>query len=147
MSNAFESKRDPSSFRDFEGYVFFDGEKVKRNVIVEDAQKRMQDLLMRNVFSSELRSDIIPSYMKDSVMEHERVDIVTYPYEWSFSMLLDASLCQLRIMKKLIPEGFILKDGSAFNCMYHNGRMVFIDILSIDYIKNQTIWDGYHQFL
>lgn len=138
--------RDSSSFRDFEGYVFFEDGKVKRKISSKDAIERMTALLQHSVFKDDLKDDVVASILHGDTMEHERIEIVTYPYEWSFLMLLDAAIAQLRIMQKLVSAGFILKDGCAFNSMYHNGRMVFIDVLSIEFLKNQPIWNGYHQF-
>lgn len=79
-------------------------------------------------------------------LEHEKILFYSYPWEWSFSMLKDAALCTLNILKELLQDGYILKDGTALNVTYHKGKMVFIDFLSIDEYKEGAFWEGYNQF-
>ena len=138
-------EREPSSFRDPEGFLFYEDDKIKRALKTPEAIQRM-DVLLKSKFYQDLHSKLIPTIMKNEVLIHEKVNLVTYPYEWSFSMLADAALVQLGILEKGLNEGYILKDGSAYNCLYHQGKMVFVDILSVDRMKDRYIWDGYHQF-
>ena len=42
-----------------------------------------------------------------AAVEHEAVDLVTYPYEWPFSMLKDAALLQLRLLETSAANGSI----------------------------------------
>ncbi|WP_236864512.1 class I SAM-dependent methyltransferase [Candidatus Hydrogenosomobacter endosymbioticus] len=138
--------RELSSFRDPEGFVFLDKGKIKRFLSSEAAVSRMRDFLTSDVYQRKLKGLLIDTCMLDNILVHERVPVVTYPYEWSFSMLANAALTQLSIMEELVPNGYILKDGSAYNCLYHKGDMVFIDILSIGKVDKELLWNGYHQF-
>ena len=49
------------------------------------------------------------------VLEHARVPVVSYPYEWSFGMLRDAALLQLDLTLAALDEGMTLKDATPFN--------------------------------
>jgi len=77
-------------------------------------------------------------------LEHDRVPIVSYPYEWSFSMLRDAALAHLDVLLAALDEGFTLKDGSAYNVQFVGSRPVFIDIGSFQPLTGP--WEGYSQF-
>lgn len=80
------------------------------------------------------------------VLRHEGVPFLSYPYEWSFSMLRDAALCQLELLNAAVDAGFTLKDGSAFNVQWRGARPVFIDVGSLDVLTGGRAWDGYRQF-
>ena len=43
------------------------------------------------------------------VLEHTRVPVVSYPYEWSFGMLRDAALLQLDLTLAALEEGMTLR--------------------------------------
>lgn len=81
-----------------------------------------------------------------SALEHGRVPFVSYPYEWSFGMLRDAALLQLRILKECLDAGFILKDASAYNVLFHGAQPVFIDVASFVRHVAGRPWAGYRQF-
>ena len=43
-----------------------------------------------------------------AVLEHERLPLVSYPYEWSFGMLKDAALLQLDVTRAALHEELTL---------------------------------------
>jgi len=74
------------------------------------------------------------------------VDFISYPYEWAFSMLKDAALTTLRIQKTALEHGMLLKDASAYNIQFQDGKPLLIDTLSFDmYVEGQP-WVAYRQF-
>jgi hypothetical protein len=80
------------------------------------------------------------------IVEHERIPVLSYPYEWSFGMLAEAALLTLRLQGKLLDCGYSLKDASAFNIQFVGPRPVFIDILSVEKIRRADVWPAYGQF-
>lgn len=78
--------------------------------------------------------------------EHEPVDFVTWPYEWPFSMLKDAALLQLRVLRKAAEHGWLLKDATPFNVQWAGVRPVFIDVPSFAPREDGEYWRGYRQF-
>ncbi|GHT01413.1 50S ribosomal protein L11 methyltransferase [Synergistales bacterium] len=76
----------------------------------------------------------------------ERIPVVTYPYEWSFSQLKDAALLTLQINRDALAHGMILKDASAFNVQFTHGKPIFIDILSFERRLDDSPWVAYGQF-
>jgi hypothetical protein len=79
-------------------------------------------------------------------LEHERIPFLSYPYEWTFSMLRDAALLQLELLEAALAEDMILKDSSAYNVQFIGARPVFIDIASFERLGKGEPWVGYLQF-
>ncbi|MEO8620118.1 MAG: class I SAM-dependent methyltransferase [bacterium] len=80
------------------------------------------------------------------VIEHPRLDVVTYPYEWAFPALKDAALLQLDIHLEALQRGVTLSDASAYNIMFDGPRPVFIDYLSFRRYRDGDFWAGHRQF-
>ncbi len=76
----------------------------------------------------------------------DRIPFVSYPYEWCFSQLKDAALLTLEIQKTALDHGMILKDASAYNIQFKEGRPVLIDTLSFEEYREGTPWVAYRQF-
>jgi SAM-dependent methyltransferase len=79
-------------------------------------------------------------------LHHEKVPFVSYPYEWSQSMLADAAVCCLDLELLLIEHGYSLKDASAYNVQWICGRPVFIDVPSIETVRRRDVWTALDQF-
>ena len=81
-----------------------------------------------------------------AVLRHETIPVVSYPYEWCFSMLQDAALLQLDLLLAALDEGLTLKDSTPFNVQWVGTRPVFIDIGSFKVAEPGEPWAGYRQF-
>ena len=81
------------------------------------------------------------------IIQPEQIPFITYPYEWSFNQYKEAALLTLKLQKYCLEKGFSLKDASAFNITYHNGKAVFIDTLSFDFYTDNSPWRAYKQFI
>ena len=81
-----------------------------------------------------------------AVLKHEMVPMVSYPYEWPFSMLRDAALLQLDVTLAALDEGMTLKDATPFNIQWVGPRPTFIDIGSFTAYHAGEPWAGYRQF-
>ena len=80
------------------------------------------------------------------VAEHPPVNCITYPYEWSFSMLRDAALLQLELLASSVESDWILKDATPYNIQWDGGLSpVFIDVPSF-VPRDGDYWRGYRQF-
>lgn len=80
------------------------------------------------------------------VLRHDRIPFITYPYEWCFSMLREAALLHLEILREALPAGIILKDSSPYNVQYLGTQPVFIDLGSFVRHPAGEPWFGYRQF-
>jgi hypothetical protein len=81
-----------------------------------------------------------------AVLEHERVPMISYPYEWTFSMLRDAALLQLDLTLAALDEEMTLKDATPFNIQWIGSRPTFIDHGSFTAYRPGQPWAGYRQF-
>lgn len=81
-----------------------------------------------------------------AALEHDRVPFISYPYEWTFSMLKDAALLQLGLLEEALGEGLTLKDATPYNIQFVAGKPVFIDIGSFEPYRDGEPWIGYRQF-
>lgn len=82
---------------------------------------------------SDLRRDgLIVDYSIRSVepltVESPLLPVVTFPYEWTPSMLKDAAAVTLELAIRAWDAGFHLRDASAFNIVFHDGRPLMVDL-------------------
>ena len=80
------------------------------------------------------------------MLQPERVSFVSYPYEWCPGQLRDAALATLEIQKRAMAHGMSLRDASAYNVQFHEGRPVLIDTLSFERAGEDRPWVAYRQF-
>lgn len=146
------NNRHSSSFRDPSGFIFIDQGVVKR-AISPLYFKQYEALEASSVFKKLQQAGLLISHQEVSksdteiIIEPEQIPFFTYPYEWSFSQYKAAALLTLKIQKFALEHGFSLKDASAFNVTFHQGRMVFIDTLSFDFYEENSPWRAFKQFI
>lgn len=141
------------SFRDPSGRVYISGEKILRSVNECYAENYVY-AQNQGLFSFlQQEGDLLPFRELEcgieeawKTLEVDRVPVISYPYEWSFSQLKDAALLTLKIHREALERGMILKDASAFNVQFMSGRVVFIDILSFERWHDNQPWCAYGQF-
>ena len=80
------------------------------------------------------------------VIKPERIEFVSYPYEWCFGQLHAAARTMLQIQKLAIDRGMSLKDASAYNIQFHRGKPILIDTLSFERLREGEPWVAYRQF-
>lgn len=147
-----ESKRVTSSFRDPSGYVFLEDDKVKR-VVNRVYFSQYNSLTSSGLYQLLFDKKYLISHKEISssddkiVLEATKIPFFTYPYEWSFLQYKHAALLTLKIQKLALENGFVLKDASAFNITFHEGKPIFIDSLSFDFYKENQPWNAYKQFI
>ena len=147
--------RDPGSFRDPSGYIYYEKDKVFRvvNKIYEENYEHLinsgfHDFLVKEnhiVSHTKIKREIVNAN-EYCVLNTEKIEPIIYPYEWSFSQYKDAALLTLKIQKKSIEYGMSLKDASPFNIQFKNNKPIFIDTLSFEKIKHDFSWKAYKQF-
>ncbi|MFP6639930.1 MAG: class I SAM-dependent methyltransferase, partial [Myxococcota bacterium] len=81
-----------------------------------------------------------------SVMEHERLEVITYPFEWSRGMLADAAELELRIARQALADGWMTIDATPYNIQFVNSRPVHIDLGSFEPYVEGRGWIAYRQF-
>lgn len=83
---------------------------------------------------------------RQKIIQPDLIPFISYPYEWSFSQLKDAALLTLAIQRLALEHGMSLKDCSAYNIQFQNGRPTLIDTLSFEIYTQGLPWVAYRQF-
>ncbi len=78
-------------------------------------------------------------------LKPRQLPFISYPYEWCFSQLQAAALATLEIEKAALARGMTLKDASAFNIQFVDGKPTLIDTLSFETLEAKP-WSAYGQF-
>jgi ribosomal protein L11 methylase PrmA len=146
----------PSSFRDPSGFLFYRDGSIYRQVNTnyrDNYEHLMDSGLYKTLVDAELlvphkEVEVEPARSDKvyNVIEPELIPFISYPYEWSFSQLKDAALTTLRIQKAALDFGMSLKDCSAYNIQFKDGKPVLIDTLSFEKYRVGQPWVAYRQF-
>ncbi|MCI0416204.1 SAM-dependent methyltransferase [bacterium] len=150
------SKVNPASFRDPSGFVFT-SEGILYRQVQQSYQEHYERLIQSGLYEDLIRSKfLLPHEETDlnlalngsayKILRPELIPFLSYPYEWSFSQLKDAALTTLEIQKAAFLKGMMLKDASAFNFQFLQGKPVMIDTLSFEVYKQGEPWIAYRQF-
>ncbi len=144
------------SFRDPAGFVYCQQGDLRRQV--NQVYRAHYDQLMASGLYEELARDrlLVPhEELEDAawepvlaykVIRPEPIELISYPYEWSFSQYQDAALATLEIQRSALGRGMTLKDCSVYNVQFQRGRPIFIDTLSFEAYREGAPWVGYRQF-
>ena len=95
---------------------------------------------------AEVDSALSPDGRAYRVLRPKKVRFISYPYEWCFSALKDAALLTLRLQKAAMRFGMSLKDATAYNVQFDDGRPVWIDTMSFEPLRAGAPWVAYKQF-
>jgi ribosomal protein L11 methylase PrmA len=156
--------RDPGSFRDPGGHVFQLGDRVVRAIYsagmanyrsVEEtgvlSELVEQGFLIpaREVSPQEIDYARLASPRGDvpcAAIEHPRIPLITYPYEWTFSQLKDAAVAHLDLQIFALDRNCVLTDATPYNMQFSDSGLFHIDVLSLRPYREGEYWVGYNQF-
>jgi len=145
-----------SSFRDPSGFVFYRNGMLYRQI--NTAYKANYDHLMDSgLYRVLVDARLLVSHEEVAVtglsadqayktIKPELITFISYPYEWSFSQLKDTALTTLEVQRKAMDFGMSLKDCSAYNIQFKQGRPILIDTLSFEKYRERQPWVAYRQF-
>ena len=153
-----QAAAEPGSFRDPDSRVYREGDEILR-ALSERGLADWEALSATRFFAEAQESGtIVRTELREgapsppdfpttaAVLRHERVPFVSYPYEWPFSMLRDAALLQLELLRAALAEDMIPKDASPYNVQWNGTHAVFIDVGSFERLGEGEPWAGYRQF-
>jgi hypothetical protein len=148
--------RNPASFRDPSGFIFHENDEIFR--AINYFYKNNYDYLISSGLYDELVSKnlLIPHTEVENnkfidpnvykIIQPQKVGFISYPYEWCFSQLKDAAILTLAIQEIALKYGMSLKDASAYNVQFVDGKPVLIDTLSFELFDEHKPWIAYNQF-
>ena len=148
--------REPASFRDPAGFVFYENGRVRRAVtgygLPHARAVRATGLIQRLIAAGSLlpEEEVATSLEGHPdvrlVLEHPRLPFISYPYEWPFRALQAAALLHLDIQIEALDAGVMLTDAAAYNVQFIGARPVFIDHLAFRPYRDGELWAGHRQF-
>ncbi len=147
-----------SSFRDNFGNVFEHQGRILRSV-KEVASENYEFLKREKIYEKSISSGFLIKFEElnktelpdafrkfEFVLESKIIPFISYPYEWSFNQLKEAALHHINFQIYLLNLDVVLRDSSAYNIQFNQGRPIFIDILSLKKYEDGEYWNGYAQF-
>ena len=149
-------QRNPASFRDPSGFLFRASGVLYRQVnrVYGEHYDRLLESGLYRVLTD--KGYLIPHRevagpgplpeIAYKIIAPEPLPFISYPYEWCFSQLRDAALLTLKIQKIALDHGLALKDASAYNIQFRNGKPILIDTLSFEMYREGEPWIAYRQF-
>lgn len=142
-----------SSFRDPVGYIYQDKSGTIRRRINQSGFADYDHLMSSGLYDELVKRGLLVPHTEvasqeasSKIIEPLQLPFISYPFEWSFSQLQDAAILTLTIQKIALKHGMTLKDASAYNIQFHNGKPLFIDTLSFEKYTAGQPWQAYRQF-
>lgn len=140
-----------STFRDPQGRLYFDGQRVLRTIYPGYEETVL----------TWLRSELAQRWMIDGRMigtdvleteplrlEHPRIPFPSYPWEWTPGQWKAAASLTLDMCEEALQAGYILKDATPLNLLFSGPRPVFVDVLSFERRESRNpLWTAYAQFV
>lgn len=145
----------PASFRDPHGAVFRTSSGVVRQVHAS-YREHYNHLMASGLYEALVEARLLvpheeiappaPLSQAYKVIKPRQVEFISYPYEWSFGQLKAAALSTLEIQVLAHGHGMSLRDASAYNVQFVDGRATLIDTLSFEMLDPGQPWVAYRQF-
>jgi len=130
------------------GFLFEWRNRIFR-AINDDANDRVKALFDFGLIDELVEENLFPkSWMTDYkldgydlIIEHTKIFPVTYPYEWSFSMLKDAAITALKVNIIAKKYGYQTHDCHAFNVVFDGIQPKYVDLGS--FVKIEDDFNGF----
>jgi len=146
-----------SSYVDPNGFVFTHNGEIYRGIKRESEtfyRKLLEsDFLPAlyqkyNLVESRLTDHSIPELECNLVLQHRKIEPLTYCTEWCPSMLKDAARTTLELNLALLDRDCILQDAYPWNILFEGARPVHVDLTSIVPATGPgMLWPAYQQYL
>ncbi len=143
-----------ASFRDPDGQVEDDGHRIQRRVHPHAAAE-VQELLNCDWLAELIRDGRLVGVIEQQrlddgslMLQHRRIEIPSYAFEWTPAMLADAARLTLEVQQRAWAQGWTLKDAATSNVLFDGSQPVFCDLLSFQR-KDPSVtgWAAYGQFV
>ncbi len=106
-------------------------EMFSSGLVCELIEKRM----LPNTSVTDMQTDLYPL-----ILEHEKIEVVSYGFEWTIHMYLDAASLIKDLVGILEKYGYILWDCHTDNILFDKGKPIYVDFGS--FVKKEKSADG-----
>lgn len=150
---------DPASFRDPSGRLFRHAGALYRTCSPEAlasfvraresglmGELETAGILVPTTLVDSAAEGLSPAEVGQQLLKQPELAMVSYSYEWSFSMLRDAARLTLGALEICLAKGYVLKDATSFNVLFEGTMPRLVDIHSIEPRVEGSLWTGYAQF-
>lgn len=146
-----QATRDPASYTDPNGYVFWKDQQVFRRIYPEKSAFFKALLAHEAIAALQADGHLTPTRQVEEgpeglVLAHDTVWPLSYPQEWCGPMLQEAALTVLSVASRLAEAGYGLADGHPWNVLFAGPKPVFIDLGSITEAPERLLWPAEVQF-
>lgn len=149
--------RHPASYRDPNGFVFVQDGGIYRAITkvgIDSYQTVKQTGVLEHLIATGrmVGTDEVEhaSFTDDdnikAILSHERLQLITYPYEWCFSALRKAALFHLDLAIEALNWDVAVSDATAYNIQFKGADPIFMDVLSFIPYTDGVYWAGHRQF-
>ncbi len=146
-----------ATFRDPAGSLCLEGDFAIRTIHPHSRDEVLD--FLASPFCARLQSsgDMVATTIDDTPtglkLLHPRIQIPTYPWEWTPSQWLAAADLTLTLCEQALAEGWVLKDATPLNILFVGPRPILVDVLSFErwnpapstYASH--IWLAYAQYI
>ncbi|UWZ85999.1 class I SAM-dependent methyltransferase [Occallatibacter riparius] len=146
------SSRPTGTFRDPQGTLYQDGDRIFREIYPRYSAQVLAWLGSEPASRWMREGRMVPTEIVASepvtLLEHERIEFPSYPWEWAAGQWIAAGLLTLDLCEEALGSGYILKDATPFNVLFSSAKPVFIDVLSFEKRDpNNPLWIAQAQFV
>lgn len=142
------------TFRDPEGRLYRDGERILREIYPQHSAPALAWLLSPLAQRWMQQRRMAPTTIlaseagQPALLEHERIFFPSYPWEWTPGQWINAASLTLDLCEEALEDGYILKDATPLNILFSGPRAIFVDVLSFERRDSQSpLWIAYAQFV
>jgi SAM-dependent methyltransferase len=142
------------TFRDPEGRLYQDGDRILREIYPQYAESALAWLRSPLAQRWIQQRNMVPTTIlgsepgQSALLEHERIFFPSYPWEWTPGQWMGAASLTLDLCEEAIDDGLILKDATPLNILFSGSRPIFVDVLSFEHRDLQSpLWMAYAQFV
>ncbi|MGB9175768.1 MAG: hypothetical protein WCB46_03415 [Methanoregula sp.] len=130
---------EPTSHLDPSGRIFYWNKRIFREIIDQNAWNVYTRLLESPLCPKLFDAGLIRTWIPDDVdlegavgiLEHEKIDYIISPAEWTLTMLWDAATMVVNCLQILSQENYGFKDGHTRNVQFIHCSPKWIDFGSI----------------
>lgn len=138
---------------DQSGRIFYWRDRVFRAICDNHIWERYKSLVQSPVLQELIHAGLIETWIPDDVelegcaglLEHKKIDFISYVPEWTFFMLWDAAKVYLDLAIILAQNGMVFKDGHPWNILFDYCKPTMIDFGSI-IVPGEKLPKWYNEF-
>lgn len=142
-----------STFRDPQGRLFRDGNRILREIYSQHSQQVLAWLDSTPARRWMQQRRLVPTRIlsgsdRPVLLEHERILFPSYPWEWAPGQWIAAGQLALDLCEEALGSGYIIKDATPLNVLFSGSKPIFIDVLSFEERNpGNPLWIAQAQFV